>query len=579
MTHRRADGLTPWEKRAPSPAGFTLIDVIVGVSLLVILLLSLLGILRASLALSLLGKTNASATAIAETQIEYLRSLSYDNLGTVGGIPAGDVPQTATTTTDGVDYVVHTFISYVDDAADGEGAADENGITTDYKRARVSVSYTIAGQEHAATLVSNFAPPGMETSNGGGTLAVDVVDAIGSPVSNATVHITNPSTDPTVDLTTYSNTNGRVYLPGAATSSDYRVTVSKSGYSTAQTYERNATNANPTPGYLTVAKDETTTQTFAIDQMATIHIAAFSPVATSTFSDPFADSSKLATMSSTTVSSGALTLGSGEVSGSARSVATTSSLLVSWGQLDATLDTPADTTALLHIYDGSGTIIPDAALPGNSTGFDTFPVELSSISTTTYPSLSIGADFSTSGANMPSVDTWSLSYAAGPTPLPGAAFTLTGTKTIGSQSDYTPIYKNTVSASTGSDGTQQFLLEWDSYALTIPGYDIVDSCPVPPYALAPASTVDATLTLDTKTTNNLRILVADNLGAAVPGASVTVSRLSYSETVTASSCGVAYVSGLSAADYNIEIAKSGYTTTNFTGVPVSGATIFGASFP
>lgn len=560
--------------------GMTLVDVLVGTALMLIFFLALFGILRASLTLTTLAQAKAGATAIAETNMEYLRSLAYDALGTVGGIPAGAVLQDATTTEDGIPYTTHTFISYVDDPADGTGASDTNGITTDYKRARVAVSYTIAGKTNSVVLVSNFAPPGLETTNGGGTLEIDVVDAAGAPVADASVNIMNAATSPTVNVTTLSNLAGVVYLPGAATSSSYQVVVSRNGYSSAQTYARDSINQNPNPGYLTVAKNQTTTGTFAIDQMALLNLATFSPIATSTFSDAFTDASKLAETSSTTASGGSLTLVPGATFGEARSVATSSPLLVRWGEAVATTSTPSGTSALIHIYDAAGTLIPDTALAGNAAGFSSFPVLLYGLSTTTYPSLSIGAELTATGSSSPSVTGWSLSYTAGPTPLPNVSFMLTGAKTIGSKGDGTPIYKTTLTSSTGNEGTQVMNLEWDSYTLSVPSYDITDACSSPPYALAPGTNVSDSLILGPKTTNYLRVLVADSTGTPVSGATVTLSRSGYSNTVSSSSCGSAYFGDISAAsDYTVSIAKTGYTTTNFTAVPVSGQSTFGATFP
>lgn len=560
--------------------GMTLVDVLVGTALMLIFFLALFGILRASLTLTTLAQAKAGATAVAETNMEYLRSLAYDSLGTVGGIPAGLVLQDATTTEDGIPYTVHTFISYVDDPADGLGASDTNGITTDYKRARVAVSYSIAGRTNATVLVSNFAPPGIETTNGGGTLAINVVDAAGAPVADASVNIMNAATSPTINVTTMSNLAGVVYLPGAATSSSYQVVVSRSGYSSAQTYARDNTNQNPNPGYLTVVKNQTTTGTFAIDQLALMNLATFSPIATSTFSDAFTNGSKLSDTSSTTASGGSLTLIPGATAGEARSVATSSPLLVRWGQAIATTSTPTGTSALIHIYDAAGALIPDTALAGNAAGFSSFPVSLYGLSTTTYPSLSIGTEFTSTGSSSPSVTGWSLSYTAGPTPLPNVSFTLTGAKTIGSKGDGTPIYKTTLTSSTGNEGTQALSLEWDSYSLLIPSYDITDACASPPYALAPGTNVSDYLILGSPTTNYLRVLVADNSGVPVPGATVTLSRAGYSSTVSSSSCGSSYFGGLTAAsDYTVSIAKTGYTTTSFTAVPVAGQSTFGATFP
>lgn len=566
----------------PAPSrGFGLIDVLVGTALMLVVFLALFGILRASLLIASLAHAKAGATTIAQVQMEYLRSLSYDNLGTVGGIPAGTIAQDATTTENGIDYAVHTFVSYIDDPADGTGASDTNGITTDYKRARVAVSYTIGGQTRSVILVTNFAPPGLESTNGGGTLAIDVVNAAGAPVNDATVHITNAATAPTIDVTTFTNNSGVVYLPGAATSSEYQVAVSKAGYSSAQTYARDLTNQNPTPGYLTVAKDQTTTSTFGIDLLSTLSLTTFSPIATSTFSDSFSDASKLAAMASTTVTGGVLTLVSGETGGSARSIATMPAYLASWGEAMATTTTPVGTSITLHVYDGAGGLIPDAVLPGNAAGFTSFPLPLYGIPIASYPSLALGADFTGTPSDAPSITSWSLSYRAGPTPLPNVSFTLTGAKTIGSTGSGAAIYKTVHADSTNSSGTQSFTLEWDSYTLGLTNYAIVDACPATPYVIAPNTTTNASLVLTpTGSSNSLHVVVTDNTGVAVSDTSVTLTRTGFSQTSLSSSCGSAYFGNIpNASDYTVTIAKTGYTTVNFSGVSASGASTFGASFP
>ena len=258
--------------------GFGLIDVLVGVALLLVVFLALIGILRASLQLSTLAKAKATAVEIASTQIEYLRGLSYDALGTVNGIPAGAIPQYATSTTDGVVYTTHTYVEYFDDPADGTGVSDLNGVTTDYKKGKVTVTYTMRSSMKSVSLVSNFVPPGIESSTGGGTLALHVVDALGEDVPGASVRIVNASTSPTIDFTTVSDTSGLVMIGGVATSSLYQIYVSRTGYSSAQTYARTDQNVNPTPGYLTVVKDQTTSATFAIDEFSTLTLASFSPM-------------------------------------------------------------------------------------------------------------------------------------------------------------------------------------------------------------------------------------------------------------------------------------------------------------
>lgn len=564
--------------------GMTLIDVLVGSAITLVIFVALFGLLRASFTLSSLTKSKSIATSIASSQMEYIRSLAYDDMGTIGGIPAGLIPEVATTTQNNLTFVTRTFIRYVDDPADGLDTADETGIITDYKQVKVTVSYTLNGGERSVELISNQSPVGLETTTGGGTLLVNAVNAAGVGVAGAEVHIQNPSLSPTVNLTTFTNAAGLVYLPGAATSTDYRITVTKDGYSTAQTYARDATNQNPTPGYLTVVQNVTTTGTFAIDLLSSLTIRTFSPPTTVNWIDGFTDATKLAQVTNTGVSGSALTLlnpGTGySGNGSAVSTTVTPTSLSEWTSIDATLSTSAFTTAKVQVLDGSGALISDTELPGNSAGFTTFPISLTGVSTTTHTALALRATLTSSDPLMtPEVRDWTLTYKTPKAPLPNIAFGLRGAKTVGSTGAGAAIYKTTIASTTSASGSRTLSLEWDAYELTLTGYDIIDACNAPHYALSPGVATDSSLTLGADTAHMILVSVKDAAGAAVPGADVTLSRGAFSQSVTASSCGAAYFGGLTtASDYTVQITKSGYSTETFTNVTVSGSTFYVASF-
>jgi hypothetical protein len=563
--------------------GMSLIDVVIGTALIVIVFFALFGLLRVSLLLSTLVKDESTATAIANNQMEYIRSLPYNSVGTVGGIPSGPVPQNATTTEDGTAYGVRTFIDYYDDPADGVGSADTNGITTDYKHIKVTVSYTIHNTLRSITLASTYAPPGVETTLNGGTLQINVVNAEGAPLERATVTVTNASTTPAVNLTTFSNSLGIVSLPGAATSTQYAVTVTEPGYSTAQTYARDGTNQNPNPGYFTVVQGVTTSGTFAIDQLGLLTLGTFTPIAGYSFSDSFADTSKLVSLVNTTVSGGDLTLsGSGNYlpSGTALSTTTAPAYLSAWQTASSTMSVPAGTSAIVQVVDGNGNLIPDAVLPGNAAGFTSFPINLSSISTSTYPALALSATLTTtSSSTTPTLGGWAINYLAGPIPVSNVPFTLTGAKTIGTTGAGAPIYKTIISSNTGRTGIDPLPLEWDSYSLAISGYDPIDACSAPPFALSPAASLVESIMLGTLTSNSILVTVTDGSGNVVPGASVTLADSGYSKTVLSSSCGGAYFGALSpGSSYSITISKTGYTTNSSTGITVGGHTFYDASF-
>jgi hypothetical protein len=561
--------------------GMTLIDVLVGSALALIIFLAVFQLIRASALISTLAAETAAATSIANTQMEYVRSIPYDSLGTVGGIPAGTIAQNATTTEDNIEYAVRTFIDYYDDPADGAGSSDSNGITTDYKRAKVSVSFTTTLGVHTVTIVTNIAPPGIETTTGGGTLRLVAVDATGAPVPGASVTVTNPSTTPTVNVTTFSDTSGTVLLPGAGTSTGYRITVTKAGYSTAQTYDRDTNNQNPNPGHLTVVTNQTTSATFAIDVLSSFTLGTYLPMASSTFTDGFDDASNIAASSNVTVAGSAATLtsdgGGGYLTpGSVQSTNITPNYLAHWGTVSASLSVPAGAAGVVHVVDGSGTLIPDAALAGNSAGFSSFPVNLYGLSTSTYPTLALRGDFTAGAGVTPSITDWNITYAVGPTPYPNVSFTLTGSKTIGSTGSGSAIYKNTIATSTGSSGSIPLTLEWDSYQLTLSGVDVIDACPAFPYGVQPNTTTVNSLIVGSSTTNALLVSTKDASGNVISGATVTLSRSGYTSTATSTSCGTAYFGGVAAnTDYSLS-ATSGSLSASYSNVPISGFSTYAA---
>src|SRR3972149_10171177 len=76
-----------------SERGVTLIDTIVGSALMLIVFLGIAAAFQLSVDVVTNNKARAGAIALANERMEYLRSLSYTQVGVIGGIPAGNVPQ------------------------------------------------------------------------------------------------------------------------------------------------------------------------------------------------------------------------------------------------------------------------------------------------------------------------------------------------------------------------------------------------------------------------------------------------------------------------------------------------------
>lgn len=546
--------------------GMTFIDVIVGTAIMLVVFLAIFGAFKLSIDLIYSTKAKAGALALVADRIEYIRGLPYDSVGTVGGIPAGILPQVAISSLNGLAYTLRTLVAYADDPADGLGDFDENSVTADYKTVKVEALWMVRASARSTFAVTTIAPVGIETLASGGTLRVNAIDALAAPVSGASVRIENSSVVPAIDVTASTNDAGTVSFPGTPVGGGYRITVSKADYSTAETYGSTAENPNPSPGHVAVANYLTSTISLAIDRVGALRVSTYSPPGPSSFVDTFSDESKLSATSSTTVSLGELQLaeagGNYADSGSAFSVPVSPAYLSSWEAFTATTSVPAEASLTFTIYylaEGEYAPVPDADLPGNSAGFASTPVDLSLLAPSTYGALEAGAFLATASSTVtPLLLDWSLSYVAGPTPLPGVAFSIRGAKTIGTTAVSSPIYKYTGAITTDPSG--EWLIdpiEWDTYTLVPAGpYDVMERCPdvavVAPGTLAPLS-----FTMVPHTAQSLKVYVTDS-GAALPGAAVALLGSGADEVKNTSACGHAFFGGLPAGEYTVTVSKNGF---------------------
>ncbi|TSC63429.1 MAG: hypothetical protein Athens041674_114, partial [Parcubacteria group bacterium Athens0416_74] len=239
--------------------GVTLIDTLVGSALMLVVFLGIAAAFELSVEVVSNNKARAGAIALANERMEYLKSLTYPQIGVEGGIPAGNVPQLESVALNGVSYTRRIFVAYTDDLKDGLGAADTNGIIADFKTIRVEVSWVSRQGERSVALIGRVSPTGVETAVPGGVLTIIVVDANNIPFQNAQVQIVNASTSPIINITTYTGEDGAISFIGAPAASNYQIVVSKTGYSTAQTYPVTTQNPNPTPRHLTVVKKKAET--------------------------------------------------------------------------------------------------------------------------------------------------------------------------------------------------------------------------------------------------------------------------------------------------------------------------------
>jgi hypothetical protein len=493
-----------------------------------------------------------------------------------------------TITLNDITYQRRVFVQFYDDPADGTGASDNNNVTQDYKRAKVAVSWEDGGRTRTIESASYIMPDGIETSQGGGTLSIRVFDAVGSPVENAEINITNASTSPAIDTTTFTDGDGKIRFSGAPAATGYEVNVSKSGYSQSRTYDRTGTNVDPAPGHLTVATSAVTTASFPIDELSTVNLQTLTPIKNATDTISFFDGSAVASSSNTTIDDGQLrlaTAGSGyATSGVAYTRTVGTSSLYLWEQTQFNATTSADTEMRLYVVSESGgdyTRLTESELSGNNSGFVSSPVDISGVSTSTYSQLAFELRLDTSNTSTtPRIGTTSAKYRYGWMPLPNIGFDIHGDKTIGEKSNGDPIYKHTYSTSTDGSGSNALTgLEWDAYTFTPTSTSdrrIASACPGEPLNLAPATTTDLKLAIADITgdsSHSLRVAVSDENGSQITGATTTLSASTTAPIEkTTGPCGQTFYSNLDdSVTYDVFADADGYASSTEADVAVSGA--------
>ena len=206
---------------------------------------------------SIVAQRQAVALSLANNQMEYLKSLPYNDLAVAGGsiVSTFTVPASFNTTVDAHAYIVKTQIVYVDDAYDGCGtypnltleetycrnypppanAPNPDPNPEDYKDVRVEVTDNTGLT--LASLDTQIASLIAETPSNTGAIFVRVIDQSGNPVQGASVNIVNNVVSPNVNVNATSDSNGMAIFYGLPPDSgyDYVVSGSDTGYSSLTT--------------------------------------------------------------------------------------------------------------------------------------------------------------------------------------------------------------------------------------------------------------------------------------------------------------------------------------------------------
>lgn len=252
--------------------GFTLIEALVFLFIFTVATGTFYSVFSVNTRYTIDVKDRQSSAQIANEKMEIIRNLKYDDIGTIGGIPSGNIPANENIAVDGKTYAVRTFIKYQDDSFDGVYPTDT--IPNDYKIVKITVSWAgVNDSSSDVELITRFVPAGMELASGDGVLAINIINSEGAGIGQAEVHIENGDVSPAVNLTAETDDSGNLMLPGAKESIwGYKLTVSKSDYETVETVDPDSVEYNPIDSHASVVSGSVNTKTVIINKTADLNI-------------------------------------------------------------------------------------------------------------------------------------------------------------------------------------------------------------------------------------------------------------------------------------------------------------------
>lgn len=579
-------------KKPTKNSGFTLIEVIVVSAILALVFGAVFSSFQYSLRLINLSRAKLSAISVANDRMEYFKSLPYDDVGTIGGLVPGTIPQNSTTTLNKINFTEHVLVEYVDDPADDVLGVDSNAITTDYKIIRVAYEWNIGGVPGQIMMVTNVVPRSIETDVGGGTVRIKVVDQDFQLLPNATVRLFNSALG--INTSRPSGPFGEALFSGAPEGSDYEVMVSGpiggKEYSVDETHVADTMNPNPARAPFAVLGADISTLTFQIGELSNMTLALKSAITDNKVVEEFSSLAGLA--SSTDVLSNGAELVLASTSAVYKNYGTAYLRVVpttikAWQAIRLAGKAPTGTAYRLYVLTGTGAgpyaPVSDTDLPGNSAGFTDTIIDLAKLNPTTYPELVIGLVLETGDTTVtPTVDEVGVYYRESETPLANESFTLHGKKVIGTSSSSNPIYKYNINSSTDALGKRDLgNVEFDDYSLTLASsYDVIEGCPNYPFLQKAGEAGNFEFVTGVNNANSLRIAVSDAFGRAVPGAKVQLTRPGYDETRFTGACGQAYFPGDTApqSDFTATITATGYTIKMLSNINIDGDVQLSTSF-
>ncbi|MCL5734050.1 MAG: carboxypeptidase-like regulatory domain-containing protein [Actinobacteria bacterium] len=235
--------------------GFSLVEVLVGGFVLVVGLVLMAQFFASAASRVMDSDIRSVLHQVATQDVESIRGLNYEDVGTTDGHPHGVLAPDEDRTVQNLDIHLHReVVFWTDSSYTGPYPAN-------YRRVTVSVSASNHDELAPVELVTNVAG-GVP----GGTIQVTVVDSMGLPVPDAQIVVTDTHLIPNVNITATAlrtDSTGQMMIPGLTPDGEegYSVAVSKAGYN------------SDSDGPKVVLDGQITEYTLTIDRLSTMTVA------------------------------------------------------------------------------------------------------------------------------------------------------------------------------------------------------------------------------------------------------------------------------------------------------------------
>lgn len=263
-----------YSNRRKLNSGMSLVEVLVGTAVFLLIALSVYESYVGLFNLVRISRTKVTASNLANEQFEIAKNLPYSSVGLVSGVPSGVLQRFQDIARDGITFHVTTTIRNVDDPFDGTAGGTTNDLSpADYKLMEIQVDCNSCKNYTPLVFTGKISPKSLESNSSNGSLFVRAIDSSGNPIMNAQVSVVN--TPLSINIAEETDSNGMLQIVDAPPSvNNYQITVTKSGYSTEQTYPLGGSGLeNPSNPHATVIIQNVTQKSFAIDRVGTINLS------------------------------------------------------------------------------------------------------------------------------------------------------------------------------------------------------------------------------------------------------------------------------------------------------------------